>query len=159
MIDDRGLGPRSSISVLDIAVMERFIGAWRLVAFEEEGPDGEVVYPYGKDAAGLLIYNSSGCMSVQIMRRDRASLSSADWQSLPAEGIKTAIEGFTAFFGSYEVDEPNNVVIHRVEGHVLPESVGKVLRREFTFSGDLLILKPSPNRRVIWERITARGNP
>src|SRR5712692_5037082 len=136
--------------------MERFIGAWRLVSVEEEAPDGEVVYPYGQDAAGLLIYDPSGRMSVQIMRRDRAPLSSADWQSLPAEEIKKTIEGFTAFFGSYEVDEANGSVIHRVEGHVLPESVGKVLGREFTFSGDVLILKPSPNRRVIWERITPR---
>lgn len=133
--------------------MERFIGAWRLVAFEEEGSDGEVVYPYGKDAAGLLAYDSSGRMSVQIMRKDRAHLSSADWQSVPAEEIKKAIEGFTAFFGSYEVDEANSTVLHHVEGHVLPESVGKVLRREFTFSGNVLTLKPSPNRRVIWERI------
>ena len=139
--------------------MERFIGAWRLVAFEEEGPGGEVIYPYRKDATGLLIYDSSGRMSVQIMSRDRAPLSTADWQSLPAEELKKAIEGFTAFFGSYEVDEANAVVIHRVEGHVLPESVGKLLRREFTFSGDLLILKPSPNRRVIWERIAAADIP
>lgn len=136
--------------------MERFIGAWRLVAFEDARPDGQVVYPYGQDAAGLLIYDSSGRMSVQIMRRDRPSLSSADWQGVPAEEIKKAIEGFTAFFGSYEVDEANGSVIHSVEGHVLPESVGKVLRREFTFSGDVLTLKPSPNRRVIWERIQRR---
>ena len=58
--------------------MKRFIGAWRLVAFEEEGADGKVLYPYGQDAAGLLIYDSSGRMSVQIVRQDRAPLSSAD---------------------------------------------------------------------------------
>jgi len=133
--------------------MERFVGAWRLVAFEEAGPDGEVAYPYGKDAAGLLIYDSSGRMSVQIMSRDRAPLSSVDLQSVPAEEIKKAVEGFTAFFGTYEVDDANSTVLHRVEGHVLPDSVGKVLRREFTFSGDILTLKPSPNRRVVWERV------
>ena len=139
--------------------MERFIGAWRLVAFEEDGPDGEVVYPYGPDAAGLLVYDSSGRMSVQIMRRDRVPFSSADWQNVPAEEIKKAIEGFTAFFGSYEVDEANSTILHHVEGHVLPESVTKVLRREFSFSGDVLTLKPSPNRRVIWERVVHRSSP
>lgn len=136
--------------------MERFVGAWRLVAFEEDRPDGELIHPYGQDAAGLLIYESSGQMSVQIMKRNRAPFSSADWESVPAEEIKEAIEGFTAFFGSYEADEVNRSVTHRVEGHVLPDSVGKVLLREFTFSGDLLILKPSPTRRVIWQRITPR---
>ncbi|MFY9608140.1 MAG: lipocalin-like domain-containing protein [Blastocatellia bacterium] len=69
-----------------------------------------------------------------------------------------AIGGFTAFFGTYEIDAENSVVIHRVEGHVLPESVGKVLLREFTFSGDVLILKPSPKRRVVWERIPRLEN-
>ena len=123
------------------------------MSFEEDGPDGEVIHPHGPDAAGLLVYDSSGRMSVQIMRRDRAALSSPNWKSLPAEEIKKAIEGFTSFFGSYEVDSENGTVIHRVEGHVLPDSVGKVLRREFTFSGDVLILKPSPNRRVVWQRI------
>ena len=58
--------------------MEKFIGAWRLVAFEEEGPDGELIHPYGKDATGLLIYDPSGRMSVQIMRRDREPLSTPD---------------------------------------------------------------------------------
>jgi hypothetical protein len=64
------------------------------------------------------------------------------------------MEGFTAFFGSFEVDADNNTVFHRVEGHVLPGSVGKTLGREFEFAGDLLILKPSASRRVIWERVT-----
>ena len=57
--------------------MDRFIGAWRLVAFEEQTPNGEVVYPYGENAAGLLIYDSSGQMSVQIMKRARSPLSSS----------------------------------------------------------------------------------
>src|SRR4026207_1105824 len=133
--------------------MKRFIVAWRLVAFEEEQPDGEIIHPYGKDPVGLLVYDPSRRMSVQIMRRDRDSFSSAEWESAPADEIKKAIKGFTAFFGPYEVDEENSIVLHHVEGHVLPESVGKVLRRNFTFSGDVLTLKPSPNRRVIWERV------
>ena len=139
-------------------MMKRFSGAWRLVRFEEDKPDGEVVYPYGKDALGLLIYDSSGRMSVQIMKRDRAPFASTDWQRVPAEEVKKTIQDFTAFFGTYEVEEANQVVVHYVEGHVLPESVGKQLRREFAFSGDVLILKPSPNRRVIWQRIPPLEN-
>ena len=134
--------------------MNRFIGAWRLVSFEEETSDGEIVYPYGENPIGSLIYDSSGRMSVQIMRRDREPFSSSEWETTTAEEIKDAVEGFTAFFGSFEVDAANKTVIHRVEGHVLPGSVGKTLRREFEFTGDLLILKPSPNRRVVWERVT-----
>jgi len=92
-------------------------------------------------------------MSVQIMRRDRPDLSSTGWQEISPEEIKAAAEGFTAFFGTYEIDESERVIIHRVEGHLLPNSVGKDLKRSFEFSGDQLILKPTENRRVIWERI------
>jgi len=133
--------------------MERFIGAWRLLVFEELGSDGHIAYPYGSDAVGLLIYDSSGRMSVQIMRRDRAAALLDE--SLPGTVAKKKSEDFTSFFGTYEVDEANGVIIHRVEGHVLAESVGKVLRRGFSFSGNALSLTPAPNRRVIWERIAA----
>jgi hypothetical protein len=106
----------------------------------------------------LLIYEGSGHMSVQIMRDDRAPLSSSDWQNIPAEEVKNAVEGFTSFFGRYEIDDANRTVIHHVEGHILPASVGKALKREFEFSGDRLTLKPAPGRRAVWERARAGNN-
>jgi hypothetical protein len=135
--------------------MNRFVGAWRLVSFEETMPNGEVTHPYGRDALGLLIYDSSGWMSVQIMRRDRDSLSSSEVERCSGDEIKKAVAGFTAFFGAYEIDEVNRVVTHHVEGHVLPDSVGKSLRREYSFDGNRLILRPSLERTVTWERIIA----
>lgn len=133
--------------------MKEFVGAWKLIALEDHLPDGEIVYPYGRDPAGLLIYDASGKMSVQIMKRDRAPLSSTDLRETQAEEIKRAVEGFTSFFGAYELDPAAGVIIHHVEGHLIPDSVGKALERKFEFSGDRLILKPSPTRRVVWERI------
>lgn len=123
------------------------------MTFEERSPDGELTYPYGRHPVGLLVYDETGHMSVQIMRRDRPDLSTTNWQEISPEEIKAAAEGFTAFFGTYEVDESESVIIHRVEGHLLPNSVGKDLKRAFEFSGDLLILKPTENRQVVWELI------
>jgi hypothetical protein len=130
--------------------MEDFIGAWRLVAVEERQPGGDLTYPYGSHPVGLLIYDESGYMSVQIMRSDRRPLSSDNPDETSAEEIKRAVEGFTAFFGRYEIDEQRKTVTHHVEGHLLPNSVGKRLERSYEFSGDNLILKPSPARRVVW---------
>ncbi|MEW6209027.1 MAG: lipocalin-like domain-containing protein [Acidobacteriota bacterium] len=128
--------------------MKEFLGAWKLIAVEDRLADGEIVYPYGRDPVGLLIYDASGKMSVQIMKRDRAPVSSGEM-----EEIKAALEGFTSFFGSYEIDQTRGVIIHRVEGHLLPDSVGKALERKYEFSGDRLILRPSPTRRVVWEKV------
>jgi hypothetical protein len=134
-------------------MMDNFTGAWRVVSVEDRNPDGSLSYPYGAEPAGLLLYDETGRMSVQIMRRDRAPFSSNDWDEISAEEIRSAIEGVTAFFGTYEIDEAEATIIHRVEGHLLPNSVGKELKRGYEFSGNLLILKPSATRRVIWERI------
>jgi hypothetical protein len=133
--------------------MYRFIGAWKLVSIEDRQPDGKITYPYGKEAVGLLIYDASGRMSVQIMQRDRQAFSSSQWREVPAEEIKSAVEGFTAFFGSYEIDDAERIITHHVEGHLLPASVGKRLKRAYEFSNNRLILKPSATRRVIWERV------
>jgi hypothetical protein len=133
--------------------MNLFTGAWRVVSVEDRQPDGSLSYPYGEQPAGLLLYDETGRMSVQIMRRDRQYLSSDDWANVSAEEIKSAVEGFTAFFGTYEINEAEAIIIHRVEGHVLPNSVGKELKRRYEFSGNQLILKPSATRSVIWERV------
>lgn len=123
------------------------------MSVEDRQADGTLTYPYGPDPVGLLVYDASGYMSVMIMRRDRAAFSTDDWQRVPAEEIKSAVGDVTAFFGPYEVDEENRTIVHHVIGHVLPNSVGKKLRRSFEFSGDRLILKPSETREVIWERL------
>lgn len=136
--------------------MQEFIGAWRLVSFEELQEDGNLLYPYGKDAVGLLLYDITGKMSVQIMKRDRPDNSSDDLNNISSEEIKSVVEGFTAFFGTYEINPPEKTIIHHVEGHLLPNSVGKSLKRTFEFSGDKLILKPTGSRRVVWERIVQK---
>ena len=133
--------------------MNEFIGAWRLVSVQDHQPDGSVTNPYGERPVGLLLYDETGRMSVQIMRADRQPLSSNDWDDTPAEEIKSAVEGFTAFFGTYEIDGAGHVITHRVEGHLFPNSVGKELKRGYEFSGSRLILKPSAARTVTWQRI------
>ena len=134
--------------------MNEFIGTWKLISFEHMEPDGSVAYPYGRNPVGLLIYDASGHMSVQVMSSDRAPLSSDDLQQVGPDEIKQILEGFTAFFGTYEVNESEAVVIHRVEGHLLPNSVGKTLKRKYELNGNRLILRPGADRKVVWERVS-----
>lgn len=133
--------------------MNEFIGSWRLLSVEERQPDGATTYPYGQNPVGMLVYDASRHMAVQIMRNDRPALSSRSWQETTPEEIKAAIEGFTAFFGTYEVNERERIIIHHVEGHLFPTGVGKKLKRFFEFAGNRLILRPSDTRQVVWERL------
>jgi hypothetical protein len=35
---------------------ERFLGAWRLLSCELRAGDGEVIYPFGQDPVGYIMY-------------------------------------------------------------------------------------------------------
>ncbi len=40
-----------------------FVGTWKLVSWEVTQPDGTILYPYGKEVVGFLIYAADGYMS------------------------------------------------------------------------------------------------
>lgn len=119
---------------------EHFIGTWKLVSSEFRLPDGSLIYPYGKDAAGILIYSASGYMCAQIMSRNRLTFASRDRLIGTAEEIKSAYEGYIAYFGTYEVNQDEGAIIHRVEGALFPNMVGADQKRFFELSGDRLTL-------------------
>ena len=143
---------------------EQFIGSWKLVSFECRRLDGEVTYPFGKDAkdaAGILMYDVNGYMSVQINYSDRPAFASGDQlKGTPAE-IKFALEGYSAYHGTYEVNEEEGTVTHHVKGSLFPNWVGTSQRRFFKFSGNRLTLSTPPMPRggeqvtalLTWERV------
>jgi hypothetical protein len=137
--------------------MSTLVGTWKLVSFEETLPSGERIHPYGDNPVGLLIYTETGHMSVQIMTRDRQPLSAVPFEEINATEIKAAVAGFTGFCGTYSVDSDTGTVLHRVQCHVLPGSVGKELRRTYELENDRLVLKPSDTRSITWERVGERS--
>jgi len=118
-----------------------FTGTWKLVSSEFTLPDGQVVYPYGGDAVGILIYSDSGYMSVQIMCQERLSFASGDRLTGAAEEIKSAFEGYAAYFGTYQVNQEEGTVIHQVEGSLFPNWAGINQKRFFELSDDQLMLR------------------
>jgi len=142
-------------------VKEQFIGTWKLVSSEFRLSDGQTVYPLGKEATGMLTYDASGHMSAQLMRRDRPTFASDDLLSGTPSEIKSVFEGFTAYFGTYEINEERATVVHHVEGSLFPNWVGGDQIRFFELSGDRLTLSTPPipmsgramTGLLIWERV------
>jgi hypothetical protein len=141
----------------------QLIGTWKLVAIEERDADGKLSVPldYGPNPVGLLMYDAAGRMSAQAMRRGRAKLPSDDVHMATPEQAKAAFTGYNGYFGTYEVIESESIVIHHVEGSMIPNWEGGDQRRKFTITGDKLILEPPPIqaggakrvRRLTWERV------
>ena len=126
------------------------IGTWRLVHSVEFQPSGQKHYPFGEDAIGYMIYSDAGVMSVQISRRRR-----------PQGVSDSSIEAdYLAYFGRYEVDLKNEMVVHLLEGQLFPGGHPDRLERKYRFYDDKLSLKPhdGTDREILWQRVeVARG--
>ena len=141
----------------------KLVGTWRLLSIEERGPEGKLVPPldYGPDPVGMIIYDEFGNMSVHAMRRGRPRLPSDDVHRAPPELAKAAFTGYGAYFGTFTVDEKNEIVTHHVVGSLIPNWEGSEQRRRFTIDGDKLTLEPpefkadgqSRSRRLTWQRV------
>ena len=130
---------------------KRIIGTWRLVSVVENGqPDPK----RGARPTGLIYYDRSGQMAVQIMpERPRPKYASSE--PTPDEA-KAAVVGYGAYFGTYTLDTRARTVTHHRQGSINPGDVGVDAVRRYEFSpGDRLILTPleSPARHLTWERI------
>jgi hypothetical protein len=136
---------------------EAVVGAWKLVSIERVRETGEVERPddwMGKNPTGVVIYDPAGQMSVQFMRDPRPTFMSGAWFTASLEEKKDAFEGYYAYFGTYEVNEKEGSILHRVQGSLRPEEVGISYKRVFKISGNRLTLTTPELRRVTFERVS-----
>lgn len=143
---------------------DRLVGAWNLLSAEFRGIDGKIVYLWGKNPKGLIIYNSSGYVSAQIMNPDRPKFASRDNLKGTPEETKLAFDGYQAYFGTFELDEETKTVVHRISGNLFPNATDVVLKRFYEFSDDNRLTLSTPpmsmgGKRLtgflIWERISS----
>ncbi len=135
---------------------KKFVGTWTLEAIDSrnelgnwEPADDRIG---GTDPIGYIMYDAYGNMAVQIMRRDRPKFETDDVQKVAAETVKTAFLGYSAYFGTYSVDDVEKSVTHHRIGHRVPDDVGTDVRRHYIFDGDTLSLMPNTDIRLRWKR-------
>ncbi|TET99684.1 MAG: lipocalin-like domain-containing protein [Candidatus Stahlbacteria bacterium] len=119
---------------------EKLIGTWKFKSMKVETEKGEVIYPYGENLFGMLIYTPSGHMSVLLMNPEREKFASDDPLGGTTDEIKSAYGGFDAYCGTYSVDEEKGTVTHHVEGSKFPNWIGTNQVRYFEFSDNKLLL-------------------
>ena len=131
---------------------ESFVGTWLLVSQHNLHADGRREPSRGENPAGILIYDGSGNMAVQLMRTDARAGEFTD-----VADLRTALEGYLAYFGRYSVDEAQRIVRHYVRGASYPAWRDTTLVRRYTFEEDTLTLEAaSPagdgTRVLVWRR-------
>jgi hypothetical protein len=147
------------------SVADQLVGAWRLVSIETYRVNGETIFPfYGKHPEGLLVYDRSGWMSVQIVSDPKPMVPTASTResfliASPADKV-TAINGYYAYFGTWTVDASASTVTHHIIQSLYPGERGEDGVRQFLLEGDRLTLRAKAlemgeehQRKLVWERI------
>jgi hypothetical protein len=93
-------------------------------------------------------------MFAAVMRRHRTPFVSGDPRRGSPEEIKVAYEGCIFYYGTYDVDDEEGVVIHHVERSSFPNWDEGDQRRFFEFSGDRLKLWHDP---ILFEGVEITG--
>jgi hypothetical protein len=129
-----------------------------LLSCESKSPDGAISYPYGENPVGRITYDRAGRMSAILMRTGRPSTVPSGVALIAgnagSEEIRQAVEGFTAYFGTFDVDESTRKVIHHVQASLVPSWVGTDLSRGYRFNANRLTLTAISTSvlELVWER-------
>ena len=134
-----------------------FVGEWRLVSHEFKTSEGRIIYPYGDDPIGQVMFDGAGNFAAQIMRRDRPVFES---ERPTDEEVRSAYGGYMAYFGRYEIDEEKKMLTNHVEGALNPAWVGGLQIRYFEIDGNRMTLRTAPigtgevtvTGKLLWER-------
>jgi Lipocalin-like domain len=139
------------------------VGSWKIVAWETVHPDGTITYPFvGKQPIGLIVYQSNGLMSVQVMRDPRppVPVSGSTFRATQEEK-SVAFSGYYAYWGRYTMNATDNTVTHQVTASLWPQEVGITYKRTYALDGDRLVLTTPPFpidghqafNRLTWQRV------
>ncbi|GAB4517711.1 MAG: hypothetical protein OHK0046_24550 [Anaerolineae bacterium] len=142
-----------------------FIGAWRLVRYAYQTETGEVRSPFGENPKGLIMYDASGMVSVQILSAERPLFATEDMFAASDKDIRLAYLGLNTYYGTFTVDESQHIVTHHLEGSSVLNREGTDLVRTYEFTQEdgvqYLTLKAVPRLMngemltgvLVWSRV------
>jgi hypothetical protein len=130
-----------------------FIGTWRLNSIDGGAASAS---NRGAKPTGIIMYDAHGLMNVQIMP-DRPR---PKWTGAPTpEQALDAIRGYTAYWGTYTIDEKAQTVTHHRQGMLDGGVVDYVRKFELKDGGNRIVLTPvsggttNAPTHLTWDRV------
>ena len=173
MIDRRHVGFGRSLLVAAVATLavlaaverhgaaqgtlrSRLVGQWRLVSSEQVREGEAPVFPLGPSPAGMITYTADGHMQAHLASTIRPKVRAAD---ATTEQQRELLRTYTAYFGTFSVDERAGTVTHHREGRQVPGEPNVV--RTVDLHGTRLVLTTPSTivdgktrfSRITWERL------
>lgn len=133
----------------------QLVGHWRLVGTETiiEGKPSV----RGMQTVGTIVYTADGHMQAHLTQSARPKVRAAEATAAEARELAR----YTAYFGTFTVDESANVVTHRRDGTFGPGERDFVRAIELTGNRLTLVTPPTTvngarqHTRITWERLPA----
>jgi len=124
---------------------EQLTGTWTLVSNDNVAPDGTKRQLYGPNPKGILILEANGSFAQILLRADVPKFKSDNRLEGTAEENKAVVQGTTAQFGTWSVEEASKTLILHLDGNVFPNLAGTDSKRPVTLAGDeLKVSNPAP---------------
>jgi hypothetical protein len=153
----------ANVPPLKESLAGKLIGTWKLVGLtEKDMATGKVTPSPRWPASGQLLYAANGRLSVQIMKIDRPKVASGVVTTATPEELKGTLDGFSSYFGTWELLPAEGCVVHVQEGSVLVNGIGQRAKRYYSFDpeGRLSLTVPAVKRGdreissiITWEKI------
>lgn len=143
-----------------LAPLNSLLGAWSLIDAVTIDAEGRASPWLGRQmATGLIVYDASGMMSVQISSARQPLPHDTDFRMLSDEQRLPYLDSYYAYFGRYEFDPVSSTVTHFVAASLYPNEIGMTLRRTVALSGNGVTLTtptfPNGTRNVLrWSKVT-----
>lgn len=146
-------------------LQKRFVGSWKLISIN--GTPIPNQQPISGKPFGIIMYDQTGHMAVQIVRGDRPQFASGAAEVTDKERAQ-AYSTYAAYYGTYTFEPENHIVIHHLEGSLNPGQIGQDNIRYFELKGNRLTLSVANDgkggrmpfkettRHLTWEKIPTK---
>jgi hypothetical protein len=130
-----------SLPPLTTNLASKVLGTWMLKSREDVDAGGQIlVDPFlGLDPIGILSFGPTH-FAAQFMKRDRSDEERVP-QRVQAKNNTAAVNGYDAYFGTYNVDEAAGTLATHIEGSISPVNIGKTYVRDVRVVGNELLIQ------------------
>jgi hypothetical protein len=146
-------------AAMHASISSQVIGTWRLVAYQEKLPNGDIANPYGDTPQGVAIFEPGGYVSVQMMKIPRVSFTSG-YARATVDQVKAVHEAYLAYYGTWAIDEAESALIENIKASNQPYLNNQMTTQRYDFEGKRLSLRTVLTDRgeehsvvFVWEKM------
>ena len=111
------------------SLKDQLVGTWTLASANQISKEDVKSDRWGPNPRGRAIFEANGRYTFMIFRTDIPKFASNNMNQVTAEEAKAAIQGMTANYGTWSIDEATKTLTTNIEGSSSPNLNGGTQKR------------------------------